>query len=300
MNTKEIAGKIFREALRSVDPLFIVKGYAEKVHSYYSMKGFTKLIVAGFGKAAYQMALAVEEMFDSDQISGGIVVTKYGHSKTEKLEVRSEKSEELKQIKVLEAAHPVPDENGFKAAQEIIELVEEADAHTLVLCLISGGGSALFVSPCDGVTLAEKQAITDLLLKCGADITELNSVRKHLSGVKGGRLAEIASPAEIISLMISDVVGDKLDVIASGPTAPDSSTYQDAMDVINKYGLSDKAPESVIDVFKKGIKGTIPDTPKHDNPVFGNVQNIIIGSNKIAIDAARKPMVLILRLYPLN
>ncbi len=288
MDTKEIAGRIFREALRSVDPSFIVKGYAEKIHSYYSMKGFTKLIVTGFGKAAYQMALAVEEMFDNDQISGGIVVTKYGHTKKEKSEVRSQESEELKKIKVLEAAHPVPDENGFKAAQEIIELVEEADEHTLVLCLISGGGSALFVSPCDGVTLAEKQAITDLLLKCGADITELNSVRKHLSGVKGGRLAEIASPAEIISLMISDVVGDKLDVIASGPTAPDLSTYQDALDVINKFNLADKAPENVINTFKEGIKGTIPDTPKQNNPVFGNVQNIVIGSNQIAINAAKK------------
>jgi hydroxypyruvate reductase/glycerate 2-kinase len=150
------------------------------------------------------------------------------------------------------------------------------------------GGSALFVSPCEGVPLAEKQTITDLLLKSGADITELNSVRKHLSRVKGGRLAEIASPAEIISLMISDVIGDKLDVIASGPTAPDSSTYQDAMDVINKFDLADKAPERVIDVFRKGIEGAVPDTPKHDNPVFGNVQNIVIGSNKIAIDTAKK------------
>ncbi len=281
MDKKETAGRIFREALRSVNPSFIVKGYADKIHSYYSMKGFTKLIITGFGKAAYQMAEAVEEIFDSDQISRGIVVTKYGHAK-------KEKSEKLKKIKVLEAAHPVPDENGFKAAQEIIKLIEEADNNTLVLCLISGGGSALFVSPCDGVTLAEKQAITDLLLKAGADITELNSVRKHLSRVKGGRLAEIACPAEIISLMISDVIGDKLDVIASGPTAPDPSTYQDALNVINKFNLSEKAPENVINAFKEGIKGTIPDTPKYDNPVFDNVQNIVIGSNIIAIEAARK------------
>ncbi len=288
MDKKKIAGKIFREALRSVNPSFIVKGYANKIHSYYSMKGFTKLIIAGFGKAAYQMAEAVEEMFDSDQISRGIVITKYGHAEKEKSEVRSEKSEKLKKIRVLEAAHPVPDENGFKAAQEIIKLLEEADNKTLVLCLISGGGSALFVTPCDGVTLSEKQAITDLLLKAGADITELNSVRKHLSRVKGGRLAEIAYPAEIISLMISDVIGDKLDVIASGPTAPDPTTYQDALNVINKFNLLEKAPENVITAFKEGIKGTIPDTPKHDNPVFDNVQNIVIGSNIIAIKAAKQ------------
>lgn len=288
MDKKEIAGKIFREALKSVDPAFIVKGYAGKVHSYYLMKGFTSLVIAGFGKAAYQMAKAVEEMFDSDLIRGGIVVTKYGHAKSQLSAVSDQQSGELKKIKVLEAAHPVPDENGFKAAEEVISLLKEADKNTLVLCLISGGGSALFVSPCDGVTLSEKQAITDLLLKAGADITELNSVRKHLSAVKGGRLAEIVYPAEIISLIISDVIGDKLDVIASGPTAPDPSTYQDALDVLKKFYLLDKAPGSIVNIFKKGTDGTIPDTPKDDNPVFQNVQNIIIGSNKIAIDAAYK------------
>ncbi|MEN8264743.1 MAG: glycerate kinase [Nitrospirota bacterium] len=281
MDKKEIAGKIFREALRSVNPSFIVKGYTDKIHSYYSMKGFTKLIITGFGKAAYQMAQAAEEMFDNDQISGGIVVTKYGHAK-------SQLSGELKKIKVLEAAHPVPDENGFKAAQKIIKLLKEADSNTLVLCLISGGGSALFVSPCEGVTLSEKQSITDLLLKAGADITELNSVRKHLSAVKGGRLAEIVYPAKIISLLISDVIGDKMDVIASGPTAPDSSTYQDALEVLKKFNLLDKAPGSVVDVLKKGAAGIIPDTPKQNNPIFHNIQNIIIGSNKKAIDAAYK------------
>ncbi len=152
---------------------------------------------------------------------------------------------------------------------------------------MSGGGSALFVSPCEGITLKEKQHITDLLMKAGADITDLNAVRKHLSKVKGGRLAEIAWPSKVISLMISDVIGDKLDVIASGPTAPDSSTYKDALGVINKYGLSESAPPRVMDLLNSGAGGKVNDTPKEQDPVFEKVQNIIIGSNGIAIEAAK-------------
>ncbi len=273
--------KIFAAALCSVNPESLVKGYEDKILSYYALKNFRKLLVVGFGKASYQMAVALEESIDTELISGGIVVTKYGHSK-------KNHSSELKKIKVYEAAHPVPDEKGIMATEEIIKLLKSADKGTLVICLISGGGSALFVSPHEGITLQEKQLITDLLLKAGADITELNSLRKHLSKVKGGRLAEIAHPAEIISLMISDVIGDKLDVIASGPTAPDSSTYQDALDVVNNYGLAEKTPTSVMELFKRGVEGSVPDTPKKGNPVFENVQNLIVGSNQIAIEAARK------------
>ncbi len=280
MKREKIVHTIFLKALDSVRPLTVVKGYLGKVRSYYSMKGFNGILVIGFGKAACQMAEAVEAEFKEELKPGGLVVTKYGHTGSQK--------SALTKIKVYEAGHPIPDENGIRATENIIKVLKEADGKTLVVCLVSGGGSALFVSPCDGITLKEKQMVTDLLLKAGADITELNSVRKHLSRVKGGRLAEIACPSEMISLMISDVIGDSLDVIASGPTAPDSSTYRDALDVLDKYGLAEKTPVPVMELLKRGAQGSIPDTPKKGDPLFQNVQNIIIGSNRIATEAAKR------------
>ncbi len=281
------AEKVFEASLKSVNPELLVKGYAEKIMSYYSMNNYSKLIVAGFGKAAYQMAKAFDESLENVAITEGIIVTKYGHVEKKGAGGSCQLSG-LNNIKVYEAAHPVPDENGEKAADEIVRMLRSADESTLVVCLISGGGSALLVSPYDGITLSEKQKITDLLLKCGADIAELNSVRKHLSAVKGGRLAEIAYPAEVISLMISDVIGDRLDVIASGPTAPDSSTFQDALDVINKYGIADETPASIMELINRGVNNEIEDTPDRDNPAFQKVQNIVIGSNIIALEAGQR------------
>jgi len=287
MNNNEIVRKVFSSAVNAVSPSFLVKGYSEKLIDYISVKEFSKIAVVGFGKAAWQMARAVEDSIDPELITGGIVVTKYGHAGDKGSGVRGQGAEALKKIRVFEAAHPIPDENGIKATEEIIKFLKATDESTLVLCLVSGGGSALFVSPIEGVTLSEKQAVTDLLLRSGADIAELNSVRKHLSRVKGGRLAEAAQPSEIISLMISDVIGDSLDVIASGPTAPDSSTFRDALDVIEKYGLKQSAPESVISLFERGIKGDVPDTPKAGDPVFAKVNNVIVGSNLKALEAAK-------------
>lgn len=182
----------------------------------------------------------------------------------------------------------MPDENGLRGTEEIVRLLKNVDENTLVVCLISGGGSALLVSPYEGITLDEKQKITELLLNAGADIYELNTVRKHLSKVKGGRLAEIAYPVKVISQILSDVIGDRLDVIASGPTAPDKTTYNHAIKVLEKYRLIDKAPGSIIDVLQNGAKGLIPETPNDDNPVFEKVENIIIGSNIKALEAANE------------
>ncbi len=287
MGTRKIAKKIFFSALRAVDPFYLLKGYAGKIYNDFIRKNFKDLLVVGFGKASCQMAKAVEEVFDINLITGGIVVTKYGYAKNQRSAISGQQSEELKKIKVFEAGHPIPDENGIKATEEIIKLVKNAERDTLVLCLISGGGSALFVSPYNGITLSEKQLITDLLLNAGAEISELNTVRKHISRVKGGRLAELAYPSEIVSLMISDVIGDKLDVIASGPTAPDTSTFQEAIDVIKKYKLAEKTPKSVMNILNKGREGLIPETPKKDNNVFNKVKNIIIGNNQKALDAAK-------------
>jgi hydroxypyruvate reductase/glycerate 2-kinase len=167
-------------------------------------------------------------------------------------------------------------------------MLKELDKNSLVICLISGGGSALLVAPYRGISLADKQEVTGLLLKAGADICELNTVRKHISAVKGGRLAEAAQPAAIISLILSDVIGDRLDMIASGPTAPDKTTYSDAYNVIRKFRLEDSLPASVAEIIDKGMCGLVPETPKDDNLIFQSVRNIIIGSNKIATDAAKK------------
>ena len=159
---------------------------------------------------------------------------------------------------------------------------------TLVVCLISGGGSALLVAPHKDISLAEKQQITQLLLKAGANIQELNTVRKHLSRIKGGRLAEIAYPARVLSLILSDVIGDPLDVIASGPTSPDQTTFEDALKVIKRYDLGDKIPEKARLILIRGAAGEIAETPKEGNPVFARVQNIIVGSNKKAIETAKR------------
>lgn len=294
MNNRKIVNKIFRSAIAAVNPEIIVKEYAKGISASLRQENSKNIIVVGFGKAAYQMAIAIEKVVDVELITAGIIITNYGHTLSQESGCKSQSTEhraqntDLKKIKVFEADHPIPDDNGIKATEQIIELCKSAGKDTLVLCLISGGGSALFVSPIDGITLSEKQSVTDLLLRAGADIEELNSVRKHLSKVKGGRLAEIAHPAKIISIIISDVIGDKLDVIASGPTSADSSTFNDALRVIEKYNLSEKASESIMNILNNGNAGKIPDTPKADNQIFRSVQNIIIGSNKKALEAAAK------------
>ena len=274
---KHVLDEIFGAALRAADPYEAVTRHLDRIAAVFPKGDFRRVFVAGFGKAVCPMARAVEEGLPGI-VERGIVVTKYGHCT----------GCGFARIAVREAGHPLPDENGQKAAVEIIDLLRKADVRTLVVCLISGGGSALLVSPCEGTTLSDKQEVTGLLMKGGADIHELNTVRKHLSGVKGGRLAEAASPASVLSLIISDVIGDDLDVIASGPTSPDGSTYSEALSVIEKYGLRDRAPRRVIAALERGIRGQTPETPKTGNPLFGKVENIIVGSNRAALEAAKQ------------
>ncbi|HYA86869.1 MAG TPA: glycerate kinase [Nitrospirota bacterium] len=273
-----IIREIFSKALLAVDPYKAVAAYSDTIRGAYKSGNFGKLVLIGFGKAASLMSTAIEDNI-GDLLAGGIVVTKYGHS------VRRERKSK---ITTYEAGHPLPDQNGLNAAKEIVRVLKEADKKTLVICLISGGGSALLVAPYGDITLADKQEVTGMLLKAGADIYELNTVRKHISAVKGGRLAETAQPATIISLILSDVVGDRLDMIASGPTAPDITTYKDAHNVFRKYNLEGRLPTGVAELIDNGMRGLLPETPKDDDPVFQRVSNIIIGSNKTATDAARK------------
>jgi len=273
-----ISGEIFNKSLLAVDPYKAVASFSDTIRSTYKSGNFRKLILIGFGKAASLMSKAIEDNL-GDLLTGGIIVTKYGHS---------EREDRNSKIITYEAGHPLPDENGLNATREIMRVLKEADKNTLVIYLISGGGSALLVAPCRNITLADKQEVTGMLLKAGADIYELNTVRKHISAVKGGRLAETAQPAAMISLMLSDVMGDRLDMIASGPTVPDKTTYNDAHIVLQKYKLENRLPSSVAEIISKGIRGLIPETPKDDDPVFQRVKNIIIGSNKMATDAAKQ------------
>ncbi len=276
-NMDPIVRRIFAVALEAADPAKAVERQCERIRSVYRYGGFSRLLVIGFGKASVPMARAMEENL-GDIITGGAVITKYGHGSRHG----------LAKICVHEAGHPVPDESGLKGTEALLDLAGPADEKTLVVVLISGGGSALFVSPFQGITLEEKQETTSLLLKAGAEIHELNTVRKHISRVKGGRLAEILRPALSVSLILSDVIGDSLDVIASGPTSPDSTTFADALYILVKHDLADRAPKSVTNLLEKGLKGLVPDTPKKGSPIFHKVENLIIGSNRLALDAAKR------------
>ncbi len=275
---KRMLRELFQAALKAVDPYESVKRYTDKITSLYRTCNSDKILVIGFGKASCRMVKALEETV-SDLIGETIVITKYGHC---------ESLYKSKKINIFEAGHPVPDENGLRGTEEVLRLLESSPEKRLVVCLISGGGSALLVSPCEGITLDEKQRLTDVLLKAGVDIYGLNTVRKHISRVKGGRLAEISYPAHMVSLILSDVIGDRLDVIASGPTSPDTTTYNDALQVLEEYRVRNKVPPSVVDILEKGRKGIILETPKEESKIFERIENIIIGSNRIALTAVQE------------
>jgi len=238
------------------------------------LKDFDRVFLIGAGKAAVQMAAAASRVLPRT-LSGGIVVTKYGHA-----------GRGLGRVSVIEAGHPIPDEHALNASQQMRDLLSELNARDLLIVVISGGASALLAAPAGPVTLATKQRTTDLLLRAGANIAELNAVRKHLSALKGGRLAALAYPATVVSLLLSDVIGDPVDIIGSGPTAPDPGTFRDALAVLDKYELTDRVPESVRDHLRQGAAGNLPETPKPGDPLFQNVHNIVVGSNRLAIEAA--------------
>jgi glycerate-2-kinase len=241
------------------------------------LDAFDRVLAIGIGKAAARMARALEGIL-GDRIDGGAVVTKYGHA------------EALSRIELFEAGHPVPDEAGVTAARRIEEIARKADERTLVISLISGGGSALLVSPYHDagheLSLADLQEVTRTLLACGAAIGEINCLRKHLSAVKGGRLARLLAPATSLNLILSDVVGDDPASIASGITAPDTTTYETAESIARRYGVHDSLPEAVRALLDAGIRGEVPETPGPGDPAFAGVRNVIIGSNAQALSAA--------------
>jgi hydroxypyruvate reductase len=278
------AREIFKGCLTAVDPYKAVKrfvnlegdrlvvGMEGESKTELDMTKFDRISLVGAGKATAPMAGAIEELF-GERIKKGMINLKYGFT------------EELSFTEIIEAGHPVPDENGVKGARKILDFLKSAGEKDLIFSLISGGGSSLLPQPAGDITLSEKQELTQILLACGASIDEINAVRKHISSSKGGQMARAAFPATIVNLMLSDVVGDKMDVIASGPFVPDSSTFKDVWEIFMKYDLKG-VPAAIDEHVKAGLKGQIPETPKENERIFDCVFNFIVGSNMLALEAA--------------
>ena len=284
---KDISKTIFSKAIEAVDPCErlneIVKieknrliiRTEEKLEKYFNLDSFQKIFLIGSGKASAPMAQAIEKIF-GDRMTKGVMTTKYGHALP------------LMKTKVIEAGHPIPDQKGLEGTKRIRNLLKESGPEDLIIFMLSGGGSALLPLPVNGIGLEEKQEVTQLLLDCGADIKEINTIRKHISKIKGGWFARWAYPSTVIGFILSDVVGDQLDVIGSGPTVPDPSTFQEAWKILEKYDLVKEVAPSIQKYLKSGRDGMVEETPKPGDPVFEKVYNTLIGSNILALHAAEK------------
>lgn len=279
---REHANTIFEAAVRAVDAEQCVRSFVSRdrqslrvADQSYGLSDYDRVLVVGAGKASPRMAVPLVDVL-GDDLSGGAINTKYEHA------------EEIGKIEVVECGHPVPDQAGVDGTNRILELLDGADEKTLVICLLSGGGSAIMPAPVEGCSLEDKQETTRLLLECGANIVELNAVRKHLSKVKGGGLARAAFPATVVALMLSDVIGDPMDVIASGPTVPDTSTFKTCREIFDKYEIFDQLPASVKARMEAGLAGDVADTPKPGDEALSRVQNVVVGSNGLAVAAAEE------------
>ena len=282
MTPREAALAIWRAALAAaeVDPL--VRSALRRDGDRLSCGAFTldlartaRVIVLGCGKAGAAMAKAAESVL-GERIAEGFVVVKDGYTLPTRV------------VTLAEAGHPVPDRRGEAAAERVLSLARGAGPDDLVLFLVSGGGSALVPAPAPPLTLEDKQAVTDLLLSAGATIGELNAVRKHLSLLKGGQLARAAAPARVLTLLLSDVIGDPLDVIASGPTAPDPTTFAEALAVLDRRGVLDRVPAPVKDRLTAGARGEVLETPKPGDRLFAGVTHVVIGNNGLVVEAAAR------------
>jgi len=274
---KTLAGQMIIKALQAVDPKALITKRLKRQGAqltvagrHFDLRRFEHIYVLGFGKAVAPMAAALEAILGSF-LNGGVVVVKYGYQQP------------LKKIRLLEAGHPVPDQNTLQAAEQILALAEKAKANDLVFVLISGGGSALFEKLPESITLNDLARFNKLLLACGADIEEMNTLRKHISLVKGGQLSKYIAPATSFSLILSDVIGDPLQSIASGPTAADCTTFAQAWKILSKYHLMSKIPGSIFKWLEAGKQGKVPETPKPGHPLFKKVSNIILGNNHLAL-----------------
>ena len=276
------ARRIFAAGVAAVDPVAAVQRAVIRQDETlrvdgvaYDLRRYAHIYVVGGGKAGATMAQGLETVL-GEQLTGGSVTVKYGHLVP------------VARVTIQEAGHPIPDAAGVRGAEAIMQLARLAGADDLIFCLLSGGGSALLPAPSSDITLAEKQQVTSLLLACGASIDEINTIRKHISRLKGGQLSRLVAPATLITLVLSDVVGDRLDAIASGPTVPDPTTYEDCLEIINRYDLLQHLPASVRTHLQCGQAEAYPETPKAADPAFTHGQTVIVGSNRVALQAARE------------
>lgn len=279
MDYRQILVEIFSAALEAVRPDAALLAHLRLDNQKLAAGGLEydlskgKILVAGAGKGAAPMAQALDDLLGS-AIGEGAVVVKYDHSLP------------CGQIEIMEASHPVPDAAGVQGAARLLEIAGHAGENDLLICLLTGGASALLPAPAWGLSLDDLQKTTAALLASGAEIGELNAIRKHLSAITGGRLAQAAGKARVLALIVSDVIGDDLEVIASGPTVGDTSTWADCLQIIKKYGLGDKLPKKVLEIINDGVQGRLPETPKPEE--LAHVNNIIIASNGQALEAAAR------------
>jgi glycerate 2-kinase len=278
----ESIARVMAAALAAVEPAAAVARFLRRDgdalsagERAFDLRRVGRVIVVGAGKAGAPMASAAAGIL-GDRVSAGLVVVKDGHAGVAAPD----------HIRIVESGHPVPDERGVAAARELAALLGGLAPDDLVIALISGGGSALLTLPAPGVSLADVQALTGRLLASGASIGEINTLRKHLDGLKGGGLARLARPAALVTLILSDVVASPLDIIASGPTVPDPSTFADALAVLARYELEAAAPAAILGHLRRGAAGAVPETPKPGDPAFAGVSNILVGSNELAAGAA--------------
>jgi len=280
---------IFRAGLAAADPAAAVRRHLRREGERLRAGGWDldlskiqRVLLVGAGKASARMGAAVQEIL-GERIRDGWINVKT--SAPAQITAEGGCATPPLCVTVHEAGHPVPDEAGVDGARRIAELLEGAGPDDLVIFCISGGGSALLPLPAEGLTLADKQRVTQVLLRCGAKIQEINVVRKHLSGIKGGQAARLAAPARVLSLILSDVIGDPLDIIASGPTAPDTSTFAQALKIISRYGIEKELPPNVLARLRDGAAGLISETPKPGDPLFERVQNLIVANNSASVAA---------------
>lgn len=287
--------RILAAAVGAVEPGAAVRRFLRREgdalyagDAVYDLRAIDRVWITGAGKAGAPMAAAAAAILE-DRLAGGVVVVKEGHLDppgTVPSLASHQQHPSQRRIHMLEAGHPIPDARGVAAGEQIAALLEGAGEHDLVLALISGGGSALLTRPAPGVALEDIQRLTSLLLACGAAIEEINTLRRHLDTLKGGGLARLAAPAAVIALVLSDVVGDPLDVIASGPTVADPTTFADAYGVLERYNLVDQAPVSIVERLQRGMRGDVAETPKPGDAALARVHNLVVGSNRLAAEAA--------------
>lgn len=276
---------ILKSAIDASDPAKAVSRYVRRIKNRIligvdeiDLENYSQIKVIGIGKASVGMGFAVKDILD-EYFQDGVLITK---------DHKYLASKYINQgFEIVLGSHPVPNQASINATKRLIGSLRGIDKQSLVICLISGGGSALFTHPLNGIELADIQKLTTALLASGADIHEINTIRKHIDGVKGGRLAQFVYPAKLVTLILSDVIGNEFDVIASGPTVADPKTFHDAINILEQYRLLNETPESIISCIRRGTQGEIKETLKIGDQVLANVSNYLVGSVSDAVDAAK-------------